>query len=98
VEFIEELFGSKGRTRVLSVLTENGELSITHIARSAGMNYSAVNGHLEKLKEHGLILEKRFGPIRIFDTTFDRFIVRFEKDEGVTLESDAYEDRTEAFP
>jgi len=98
VEFIEELFGSKGRTRVLRVITENGELSITHIARSAGMNHSDVNGHLEKLKEMGLIREKHFGPIRIFDTTFNRFIVRFDKDEGVTLESDAYEDRPQALP
>lgn len=93
MESIEELFGSRGRTRILRVLSENGELNISEIGRSARMNHDDVNDHLEKLKESGLVREKRFGPIRIFQVAFNWIAVRFERGRGVRLDWDGFEDR-----
>ena len=63
----EEILGSKGRIRVLEVLTESGELNISEVSRRTGLNYTSVERHLMKLKEMGLLNEKRYGKIRIFE-------------------------------
>ena len=82
----EELLGSRGRIRVLRVLTESGELNISEVVRRAGMNYTSVERHLEKLKGMGLLREKRYGKIRIFEAAFKSIAIRFEKDRGVRIE------------
>ena len=63
---IEEVLSSKGRVKILRILSEIGELNISEIARRAGLNYATTNRHLEVLEEYGLIRHKRFGRIRIF--------------------------------
>ena len=63
---IEEVLSSKGRVKILRILTEIGELNISEIARRAGLNYATTNRHLGVLEEHGLVRHKRFGRIRIF--------------------------------
>ena len=63
---IEEVFSSKGRVKILRILAEIGELNISEIARRAGLNYATTNQHLLVLENHGLILHKKFGRIRIF--------------------------------
>jgi len=83
---VESLLGSRGRIRVLRVLSESGELNISEVARRAGMNHSSVEGHLEKLKGMGLIREKRYGKIRIFEAAFGVLTVRFERGRGVEVE------------
>ncbi len=82
----EELLGSRGRIRVLRVLAESGELNISEVVRRAGMNYTSVERHLEKLKGMGLLREKRYGKIRIFEAAFKSIAIRFEKDRGVRIE------------
>ena len=82
----EELLGSKGRIRVLRVLTESRELNISEIGRRAGMNYTSVERHLEALTKMGLLNEKRYGKIRIFEITFDRLSVSFERQKGIRVE------------
>ena len=82
----EELLGSRGRIRVLRVLAESGGLNITEVARKTGMNYTSVERHLEKLKEMGLLREKRYGNGRIFEAVFKRVTVKFERGRGVTVE------------
>jgi DNA-binding transcriptional ArsR family regulator len=84
-EYIEEIFGSKGRVRIMKVLTENGELNISEIGRRTGLNYSSVNRHLSKLEELGLVKEKRYGKVRIFETQFRELIIRFEKKRGLNI-------------
>lgn len=98
MELVEELLGSRGRIRVLGVVSESGELNISEVARSARMNHSDVEGHLEKIKKMGLLREKHFGNIRIFETAFRTVVVRFEKGQGVSMEWDGYEDRPQDFP
>ena len=63
---IEEVLSSKGRVKILRILTEIGELNISEIARRAGLNYATTNHHLMVLQEHDLVRHKRFGRIRIF--------------------------------
>jgi len=82
----EELLGSRGRIRVLRVLAESGGLNITEVARKTGMNYTSVERHLEKLKGLGLLRERRYGKIRIFEAAFRTVVVRFERGKGVRVE------------
>lgn len=63
---IEEVFSSKGRVRILRILSEIGELNISEIARRAGLNYTTTNDHLRKLERADLITHKSFGRIRIY--------------------------------
>ncbi len=63
---VEEVFSSRGRVRILRILSEIGELNISDIARRAGLNYTTTNQHLQLLEEAGLIKHKSFGRIRIF--------------------------------
>ena len=82
----EELLGSRGRIRVLQVLAESRELNISEIGRRTGMNYTTVERHLERLREMGLLREKRYGKIRIFEALFRTISIRFERGVGVRVE------------
>jgi DNA-binding transcriptional ArsR family regulator len=84
----EELLGSRGRIRVLRVLAESGELNISEVGRRTGMNYTSVERHLNRLREMGLLREKRYGKIRIFEALFNSVTVRFERNRGVRVETD----------
>jgi predicted transcriptional regulator len=63
---IEDVFSSKGRVRILKILTEIGELNISDIARRAKLNYTTTNNHLQYLENVEIIRHKRFGRIRIY--------------------------------
>jgi DNA-binding transcriptional ArsR family regulator len=63
---LEEIFSSKGRVKILRILSEIGELNISEIARRAGLNYATTNQHLQVLEQHKLVKHKTFGRIRIF--------------------------------
>jgi DNA-binding transcriptional ArsR family regulator len=82
---VEEILGSKGRVRVLKVLSESGELNISEVSRRTGLNYTSVERHLLKLKKMGLLNEKRYGKIRIFETTFRRVSISFEQGKPVSF-------------
>lgn len=84
----EELLGSRGRIRVLQVLAESGELNISEVGRRTGMNYTSVERHLKALTGMGLIREKRYGKIRIFEALFNAINVRFDRDRGIRVEVD----------
>jgi len=68
--FIEDLFSSRGRVRVMLVLFRIGEANISRIVRETGMHHSVVAKHLEKLAETGLIEERRYGRIRLFRVNY----------------------------
>jgi len=63
---IENVFSSKGRVKILRILSEIGELNISEIARRAGLNYATTNQHLRILENFKLVRHKTFGRIRIF--------------------------------
>jgi DNA-binding transcriptional ArsR family regulator len=82
----EDLLGSRGRIRTLQVLTESGELNISEVSRRTGLNYTSVERHLVKLAKLGLVKEKRYGKIRIFQTLFHTLTIRFEKGGSLAIE------------
>ncbi len=84
---LEEILGSPGRVRILRVLANHGELNITRLVRETGMHYRLVNKHIEVLKRHGIVIEKRFGRARIValntENPLTRTLLRiFRGDEG----------------
>jgi len=83
---VEEILGSRGRIRVLQVLTESGELNISEVSRRTGLNYTSVQRHLMKLKELGLLREKRYGKIRIFQVEFRSLGIVFENGRPVNVQ------------
>jgi DNA-binding transcriptional ArsR family regulator len=87
-KFLEDAFGSKGRVRVLRVLVEEGEMHISQLSRRTGLNHSSVDNHCHKLKELGLIREKRYGKIRILEPDFNELEIRLKKGHGLELTSD----------
>ena len=83
---VEEILGSRGRIRVLQVLTESGELNISEVSRRTGLNYTSVQRHLMKLKKLGLLKEKRYGKIRIFQVEFRSLGIVFESGRPVNVQ------------
>ncbi|MDG6913684.1 MAG: winged helix-turn-helix transcriptional regulator [Nitrososphaerota archaeon] len=88
------MLSSYGRTKVLTILLETGELNISEITRRSGLSHGAASRHLEFLVRSGILTEKRFNRIRIFrvDTTsplagaLSRFYADW-KDVGGSAES-----------
>lgn len=64
--YIENLFGSKARIKILKVLAQHQELSITQIIKKTFLNHSNVLKHLRFLISVNLVQEKKFGRIKIF--------------------------------
>jgi len=63
---IEDIFASKGRTRIIYILATCGELNISEIVKRTGQNHSNVQKHLAFLLQQNLIQEKEFGRIKIY--------------------------------
>ncbi|MCK5631955.1 winged helix-turn-helix transcriptional regulator [Candidatus Bathyarchaeota archaeon] len=63
---VEDVFSSRGRVRILRLLSEIEELNISEIARRAGLNYTTTNEHLRILEKACVVRHKTFGRIRIY--------------------------------
>ena len=57
---------SYGRTRILTIMLETGELNVSEIAKRSRLTHSSAVRHLEFLTRSGILTEKRFNRIRIF--------------------------------
>jgi DNA-binding transcriptional ArsR family regulator len=57
---------SYGRTKVLTIMLETGELNISEVTKRSRLSHSAAARHLEYLTKTGILTEKRFNRIRIF--------------------------------
>ncbi|HUH82625.1 MAG TPA: ArsR family transcriptional regulator [Nitrososphaerales archaeon] len=81
---------SYGRTKVLTIMLETGELNISEITRRSGLSHSATAQHLEYLTKSGILTEKRFNRIRIFridqDSPLAGALMRFYSDWKETKE------------
>jgi len=63
---IEDIFASKGRTKIIKILVINSETNISNIVKLTGLNHSSVKVHLEFLNKAEIIEEKCFGRIKIY--------------------------------
>ena len=63
---IEEVLSSKGKIKILKILTHFDELNISEIVRRAQLNHATVTQHLDYFKTIGIVEEKTFGRIKIF--------------------------------
>lgn len=68
---IEEVLSSKGKIKILKILTLYDELNISEIVRKAQLNHATVTQHLNYFKSIGIAEEKAFGRIKIFQLTDD---------------------------
>lgn len=68
---IEEVLSSKGKIKILKILTFYDELNISEIVRKAQLNHATVTQHLDYFKSIGIVEEKAFGRIRIYQLTDD---------------------------
>lgn len=62
----EEVFSSRGRVKILKTLLEEGEMNLTQLIKSTGLNYKTVIKHLNFLISIGLVEEIRIGRIKIY--------------------------------
>ncbi|MEM3671338.1 MAG: winged helix-turn-helix domain-containing protein [Thermoprotei archaeon] len=76
---LERLFSSKSSVKVLSFMLEKGETNISELVKSTGLSHRSVANAAEKLSELGVIREKRFGRIRIYQTVSDSKLVALFK-------------------
>ena len=63
---IEEVLSSKGKIKILKILTHFDELNISEIVRRAQLNHATVTQHLDYFKSIGIVQEKAFGRIKIY--------------------------------
>jgi predicted transcriptional regulator len=62
----EDIFSSKGRTKIIKLLALRNELNISKIVDLTGLNHLSVKTHLFFFKEINFVQEKKFGRIRIY--------------------------------
>ena len=63
---IEDIFSSRGRTKIIKLLALRDELNISKIVELTGLNHLSVKSHLFFFKEIDFVQEKKFGRIRIY--------------------------------
>ena len=73
---LEEVFSSKGRIRILQLLVVHNELTVTQITNKTRLNHHTAMTHLQNLVSLGIIVEKRYGRIRIFALNYHSKLTR----------------------
>ncbi|MEM2841765.1 MAG: hypothetical protein QW201_00435 [Thermoproteota archaeon] len=73
---IESILGSRTTLRILKVLIASRELNISCIARRANVNHKVAVNRLHFLVSEGIVKEKCFGRIRVFELNFNDDRVR----------------------
>ncbi len=68
---IEDLLTSKGKMKILKILFKNGQANISRIVRETGLNHKRVEKHLEELKTANIVIERRYGKLRIYEANLD---------------------------
>jgi len=63
---IEDVFCSKIRMKILTVVNKMGELNVSEIARRLRINYMSAHRHILILEDEGILQHKMFGRIRLY--------------------------------
>ncbi len=62
-ELIEEAVGSRGRVRILRVLSLVGQVNMSRLARESRLSYESTKSHVDRLRELGLVEVRRVGRV-----------------------------------
>jgi DNA-binding transcriptional ArsR family regulator len=60
------VLSSSGRIKILTVLSNVGELHLSEIARKTDQSYSSTDRHLEELSQASIVEERDYGRVRMF--------------------------------
>jgi len=63
---LANVLSSSGRIKILTVLSNVGELHLSEIARKTDQSYSATDRHLQELSEASIVEEHDYGRVRMF--------------------------------
>ena len=69
----DQILSSKGRIKILRLLLEHYELSISQIATITKLNHKSVKIHLKQLVKVGVLEEKIFGRIKVYRLRLEDF-------------------------
>jgi len=79
----EEILASKRAIRVLGIVAEYGEISITELARKAGIDHVVADRIVKQLTGFGLLCEEYHGRSRLIKPNFRSYNILFIKNQGV---------------
>ena len=82
----EEILASKRAIRVLSIAAEHRELTITELARKAGIDHVIGDRIVRQLVEFDLLIDEYHGRNRLIRPNFRNYQILFVKDHGVETE------------
>ena len=82
--FVEEVLSSRGRVRILYLLTRWGALNISRLARDTNLSVEMTKRHLKKLSELGIVKELKLGRFKLYQLEkehplSDRIIALFSR-------------------
>jgi DNA-binding transcriptional ArsR family regulator len=63
---LARVLSSSGRIKILTVLSNVGELHLSEIARKTDQSYSSTDRHLEELSQASIVEEHDYGRVRMF--------------------------------
>ena len=66
VTSVANVLSSSGRIKILTILSNVGELHLSEIARKTDQSYSATDRHLQELSEASIVEEHDYGRVRMF--------------------------------
>lgn len=92
----EEILASKRAIRVLSIVAEYGELTITELARKAGIDHVATDKIVKQLAGFGLLCEEYNGRNRLIKPNFRIYNILFTAYQGVETQLVTFEDRMDS--
>ncbi|MEB3756611.1 MAG: ArsR family transcriptional regulator [Desulfurococcales archaeon] len=67
---IENVLSSKGRIRVIKILLKYGATNINTLIRESGLTHKLVTKYISELKEENLIVERRYGRLRVVEINY----------------------------
>jgi len=79
----EEILASKRAIRILSIVAEFQELSITELVRKAGIDHVIADKIVKQLTGFGLLYEEYHGRSRLIKPNFRSYNILFIKNQGV---------------
>jgi predicted transcriptional regulator len=89
--YLDGIFSSRGKIKILRLLIEVNELNITQIYMKTGINYKNLCNYLNEFIKIGILKEKRIGRMRFFSINkeneeilkFIDFIKKFEEENEI---------------